>query len=309
MLLIEGVLESHSWELSYDMLRICIFCMATLYSSDPARIEGFARFPIGYVTQKNNLDFCGPTSYLYLLFFSSHLLPLLTLPFEELFSGNVGSAKIPRNLPAYNTVEKMEQTRISTSTTIDLRGDVRLILDEGTLKVSRKALCLSSPVFLAMLGEDSRFWEASDKAIREDGVRDVPLRDDDFGTMEILMRIIHLQNGAVPTKVSFQQLGEIAMVCDKYALRNCIVPWALLWSQPYLDSIEKDGYESWLFISIVFRNEDAFTRITKHLILNTTVSSSGILTKGNTVIGEGVPDDIVGKTSKQAAMCLINPND
>lgn len=220
----------------------------------------------------------------------------------------MGSAKIPRNLPAYNTVEKMEQTRISTSTTIDQRGDVRLILDEGTLKVSRKALCLSSPVFLAMLGEDSRFWEASDKAVREDGVRDVPLRDDDFGTMEILMRIIHLQNGAVPITVSFQQLGEIAMVCDKYALRDCVVPWALLWSQPYLDSIEKDGFESWLFIPIVFQIEGAFTRITKHLILNTTVSSSGILTKGNTIIGEGVPDDIVGKTSKQAAMCLINSN-
>ena len=224
---------------------------------------------------------------------------------EELFSRNVGSIEFRLNLLAYNMVEKMEQTRIST--TIDPNGHVRLILDDGTFKVSRKALCLSSPVFLAMLGDDFRFWEASDKAARENGVRDIPLRDDDFGTMEILLRIIHLQIEVVPTKVSFQQLGEIAVVCDKYALRKCVVPWSFLWSHPYLDSVEKDGFESWLFISIVFQNEDVFTRITKHLILNTRVSSSGIL--GNAInIGEGVPDDIMGETSKQASVCLINSN-
>ena len=86
------------------------------------------------------------------------------------------------------------------------------------------------------------------------------------------------------------------MVCDKYALRSCLVPWSTLWSQPYFDYMEKDGFESWLFISIVFRIEDAFTRITKHLVLNTRLSSSGVLLKasGND-LEEGIPEGIICK--------------
>ena len=58
-------------------------------------------------------------------------------------------------------VDKIDQ--LHNSATIDPNGDVRLILDHGTFKVSRKALCLSSPVFLAMLRDDSRFLESSDE--------------------------------------------------------------------------------------------------------------------------------------------------
>ncbi len=64
-------------------------------------------------------------------------------------------AYVSQNLPAFKSVEMAEQ--VSTLITIDPHGDVRLILDDGTFKASRKALCLSSPVFLAMLGDDSRF--------------------------------------------------------------------------------------------------------------------------------------------------------
>lgn len=199
-----------------------------------------------------------------------------------------------QNLSASRMIERIEQTNISTM--IDPHGDVNLVLDDGTFKVSRKALCLSSPVFLAMLDDDSQFWEASDKAACKGRIRDIPLREDDFDTMEIVMRIIHHQNDTVPTKVSFQQLNEIAVVCDKYAFRELLIPWSFLWSQPYLDSVEKDGFESWLFISIVFRNEDAFTRITKHLILNTSLSSSGILSHLSGIdLEEGIPDGIICK--------------
>lgn len=94
-------------------------------------------------------------------------------------------------------------------TTIDPSGDLRLVLDDGRLQVSRKALCLSSPVFSAMLGKDSKFNEALEKTTNEEGIRDVPLRDDDYGTMDILMRIVHHQNKEVPLRISFQQLGDI----------------------------------------------------------------------------------------------------
>ena len=182
------------------------------------------------------------------------------------------------------------------STIIDSHGGVNLVLDVGTLQVSRKALCLGSSVFLAMLNDDSPFWEASDEAVREGKVRDIPLQEDDFCTMEIVMRIIHHQNDMVPNEVSFEQLHMIAVICDKYDLRKCLVPWTVLWSKPWLKSVEKTGFESWLFISIVFCNDDAFTRITKHLILNTTLSSSSTLFNVNGInVEEGISDGIICK--------------
>jgi hypothetical protein len=179
---------------------------------------------------------------------------------------------------------------------MDPKGDVSLSLDAGMLQVSSKALCLSSSTFSAMLGDGSRFWEGSDDALDEAGVRNVTLRDDDYASMEILMRIIHHRNDEVPQKVSFQQLKDIAVVCDKYALRSCVLPWSHLWSQPYVDHVEKDGFESWLFISTVFRNQSIFTRTTKHLILNAKLSKEGDLSHGNvTDLSKRVSDSIIGE--------------
>ena len=187
----------------------------------------------------------------------------------------------------------MDQNQVSD---MDPSGDVRLVLDAGKLKVSRKALCLSSPVFSAMLGNHSRFKESSVEALDEYGILNLPLEDDDYKTMKTLMKIIHHQNDQVPQRVSFQELRDLAIVCDKYALRKCILPWASIWSQPYVGCAEKDGYESWLFISITFRMEDIFARITKHIILNAVVLECGTLSCGKAIdLAEGIPDYIMGE--------------
>lgn len=199
--------------------------------------------------------------------------------------------------------EKSQQT--DKAITIDPHGDVKLILDGGTFKVSRTALCRHSSVFRVMLDKNSKFWEASDDAIGEDQLRNIHLREDDFDTMEIVMRVIYQHNDKVPKEVSFAQLEGIAVVCDKYELRECLVPWSLVWFQPYLDFIERLDFERWLFISIAFRNESTFTRITKHLIKTASLIPSsrepvswqpGYLTTYNDVdIEEGVRSDIIRK--------------
>ena len=190
--------------------------------------------------------------------------------------------------------EMSEQT--DTVVTIDPHGDVKLVLDDGTVTVSRKALCLSSSVFLAMLGDDSQFSEASNKAVGKDQIRTITLKEDDFDATELIMKVIHHQNSTIPVQMSFQQLDAIAVICDKYDLRVCLIPWSYHWMQPYMKTTEKDGFESWLFISIVFRNEIAFTRITKHLILNSTLSSTGDLSSLNGIDLElGVPDEVIRK--------------
>ena len=182
-----------------------------------------------------------------------------------------------------------------TAITIDPYGDVKLFLDDGTLRVSRTALRRNSSVFRAMLDNNSKFWEASDDAIDRDQLRNIPLREDNFDSMKIVMRIIHQQNDKVPTEVTFDQLDDIAVVCDKYDLRECLMPWSLLWSQPYFENMEQDYSGRWLFMSIVFRNESAFTRITKHLILETTLLPSKLTVHSDIDVGEGCPDEIIRK--------------
>ena len=192
-----------------------------------------------------------------------------------------------------HVAQNMDQDQASD---IDPSGDVRLVLNAGKLKVSRKALCLSSPVFSAMLGDHSRFKESSVEALDEYGILDLPLEDDDYKPMKTLMKIIHHQNDQVAQRVSFQELQDLAIVCDKYALRKCILPWASIWSQPYVGCAEKDGYESWLFISMAFRLEDIFARITKHIILNSVMLESDTLSCGNAIDwAEGIPDRVMGE--------------
>lgn len=195
-------------------------------------------------------------------------------------------------LPAVRMAEQMEQNDTEL-TIIDPRGDVKLVLDNGTLLVSRKALCLSSPVFLAMLDDGSQFLEASNEVCKGQ-FRNIRLREDNFDIMEIVMRIIHHQNKMVPQKLCFEELYDMAVVCDKYDLRECLVSWSSLWSEPYLDSVEKSGFGSWLFISIAFQNKLAFTQITRHLILYSFLSSSGTLSSlSDDNYEAGVSDDII----------------
>lgn len=47
-------------------------------------------------------------------------------------------------------------------------------------------------------------------------------------------------------------------MCDKYDLKRCLGPWTNIWATPYLDCYKRQGYEEWLFMSIVFQYDDLF---------------------------------------------------
>lgn len=188
-----------------------------------------------------------------------------------------------------------ESQQIAKAITIDPQGDVKLILDNGTLLVSRAALCRNSSVFRAMLNENSKFWEASDNAIGQDQLRSIPLREDNFDAMEVVMRVMHQQNFKVWTKVSFVELNTLAVICDKYDLSECLTPWSLVWLPQYYFCLETGGHERWLFISIVFRDEIAFTRVTRRLILETHIIPNKLTVGRLADIEEGVPDGHIRK--------------
>ncbi|KAK4692995.1 hypothetical protein P7C71_g4314, partial [Lecanoromycetidae sp. Uapishka_2] len=178
--------------------------------------------------------------------------------------------------------------------TVDDEGDLKMMLDGGSLIVSRKALSLSSPVFLAMLGKKSKFQESTDQTIDKNGIQTISFPDDQFQPMLTVARIIHLQSNFVDKEVSFQQLYQIAILCDKYDLRRCLGPWVDIWSKPYLDSFRSEGFHGWLFISKVFRYGDVFKAITRHLIMDCEISATGehVIGKGHD-IAERMPTSII----------------
>ena len=202
---------------------------------------------------------------------------------------------------ACSTSMRDELRIMSQISVIDRQGDLYMVLDNGRLLVSRKALCLSSSVFLAMLGEESQFSESKAKIISSDGIQEITFRDDDFSAMQLVTNIIHLQNDKVPLNVSFQQLHQIAILCDKYDLKRCLGYWPEKWAAPWLDSYSKAGFEALLFISTTFRFPSTFKDTTKHLICNAIVSKS-VLSINGIEFGEGVSSKIMSEYSSISIM-------
>ena len=193
--------------------------------------------------------------------------------------------------------DRHEDTRFAAATIIiDVDGDLTMRLKGGKLMVSRKVLTLSSPVFRAMLGAECQFKEATDKEFERDGTQAVSFEDDDFQTMAMIARIMHLQSDNVPDKLTFKQLYHVAILCDKYDLKRCLGYWPKMWATPYLNSYGIEGYEGWLFMSTVFGYDGLFKEVTRHMILNSKVArdNSLVTTKGID-LGERVSSTITGK--------------
>jgi hypothetical protein len=209
------------------------------------------------------------------------------------FSGNVISDRKALKRKAKDMED--EQQSSSIRTTIDPEGDLVLVVEEQELLVSRNVLCLSSVVFRAMLGKGSDFLELKDQVMSTDDHQLIHLKDDNYKAVKIVACAIHMQYDMVPMEVSFEELGTIATLCDKYDLRKGLGLWPQKWSEPYVGSASMPGYERWLFIALVFRNTAAFSRVSTHLVLTTKISENGDLEfPGSAHADEGIPTGVLG---------------
>lgn len=97
---------------------------------------------------------------------------------------------------------------------LDASGDLSLLVGEGenqvTFRVSSKAMCLASPVWHVMLDPSGPFKEARPE---NDSVL---FPEDDAQALQILLYIAHLQFHSIPETLSFTQLLNLAIICDKY---------------------------------------------------------------------------------------------
>lgn len=152
-------------------------------------------------------------------------------------------------------------------------GDIILELTTkagiAQLKVASQVLCTASPVFRAMLGPTSSFKEACElrtKTADTEPYRLV-LADDNPEALAVILLALHCQNKFVPVDISFQNLLDLAVICDKYDCAAAVSLWADIWVKDWKKMAQDAGYEQWLFIAWTFGVEDVFQNLSKKLIM------------------------------------------
>ena len=137
----------------------------------------------------------------------------------------------------------------------------------------------------------------------------VTVEDESIKAVGIILHAIHLQGHLVPETVSYSLLRHLAIVCDKYDLRKSLGTWPETWAKSHADKMEQPRNES-LFIAVAFKLDAVFPKITKSLILGTrTLDDGTMVTIYNQVIGEDIPEVILGKfVDPIYSMLLRNPD-
>lgn len=171
------------------------------------------------------------------------------------------------------------------------------------LKVASQVLCSASPVFRAMLGPASSFREACE--LRKMSATAEPYRlvleDDNPEALAVILLALHCQNKFVPVTVSFQNLLDLAIICDKYDCATAVSLWTDIWTKDWKKMAQDAGYEQWLFIAWTFGVEDVFHSLSKKLIMEGhygTEDSTLFVTKEGFCLDEMlVPEQVMGKYS------------
>jgi hypothetical protein len=135
--------------------------------------------------------------------------------------------------------------------------------------VSSQVLCMTSKVFLKMMGRDSHFKEATD--VRRANVLGfqpaVVTVDDDYKALEFVLQVLHHRYDMLPIAPPvFHELVRMAEICDKYELQQALKPTLDRFLEPYKTRTGM-AYGDWLLISYVFGYADIFSQISKEVIL------------------------------------------
>ena len=118
----------------------------------------------------------------------------------------------------------------------------------------------------------------------------------------------------VPKSLDEDQLYEVAVVCDKYDMRQSIGFWVdKYWipsvvpdeSNPATETVK--GHK-WLFISYAFAREKLFKALTKPLILSSPIDSSGKLQMragDGSSCNDYIPVPLYSKSSSNLTVTLM----
>jgi hypothetical protein len=123
-----------------------------------------------------------------------------------------------------------------------------------------------------MPGPDSTFKEACELRSgvgNGSGPLGIIIWGDDPDFLAILLYALHFRAEKVPRAVSFVQLWELAILCDKYDCASAMAPWIALWTRgpPQLEGNFSQCLVKWIFMAWVFDRDDLFRGVTRAIIL------------------------------------------
>lgn len=211
----------------------------------------------------------------------------------------------PNDTPDQDSEPKKQDTRPIMDVCIAPHGDLILKLSTSEkvvrFRVASQVLCLSSPVFSAMLSQSSGFKEASELRAHPCGSREpyvVSIEDDSSIEFRVILNIIHLRNSLVPLVTANRDaLWCMAVICDKYDFTGALSVWTGIWAEEWRKHVVCDpDHGHWLFIAWTFGLADIFTMVSKDIILRGYYGEEGFFVSGG---GErlddlAIPDRVMG---------------
>lgn len=146
---------------------------------------------------------------------------------------------------------------------LDPAGDRLLVVNKDekqqTFRVSSKAMCLASSVWRAMLDPSGLWKEAQEES-------NVNFPDDDPDALRIVLDIAHFHFHRIPDTLTYMQLLELAILCDKYDTARLVLLWFQLhWKSPFSNYAQDHGKEGSLLIAWVFFDEVTFSNVAARL--------------------------------------------
>ena len=182
---------------------------------------------------------------------------------------------------------------------LDQDGDLKLSVTENfttrtaAIVVNRSILCLSSPVFRAMLGKHSRFSEG--QRPETGGIQEIELEEDDLESLVNFLRIIHLRCDEVPRTVTAGQVQHMASLCDKYDSAKSLGMWPATWLQPGRAPWSSYSYASRIRIANILKIDHLLAETSKTVLLACTAEPNGALRTEEDGLLEGtIPQPILG---------------
>ena len=193
-------------------------------------------------------------------------------------------------------------TLLRLITHFDPDGDLKILAgtekDREIFIVSSKAMSLACKPWKAMVGPDSKFIEGTSSADAA-----VPLPDDDIIALKILLNVAHLRFSLVPDFLSFEDLLQVAIICDKYDAAELVQPWLQGWLMDAQTLSQFVNHEGWLFISWTFGLSDLFRKVAQTIASDLeVVADSNYTIGGRALEHHHMPPGILGMMNPKLSM-------
>ncbi|KAF2455416.1 hypothetical protein BDY21DRAFT_75818 [Lineolata rhizophorae] len=165
----------------------------------------------------------------------------------------------------------------------DAEGDITLFV--GRDKVHEFRMCSS------WLASASETWaDMVDSAMATDS-QSIQLPDDDPLALKLMLQIVHFQFSRLTKFITLQELYSIAMLSQKYRVRELFKPFVENWiRQLARERLDADQTE-WILISYEFGASDIFLQWMDHLARNAEKDEDGCVIYRGRKLAELFPGD------------------